>query len=379
MARSMFRISLALFFAALFALRVDAQQLVQGTTPTGALYAFAVPDDWNGDLIIYGHGIVDPAAPIALPTTQDGFTVLKEALLERGFAVAYSSYSENGYALKDAFHRLHELPALFKDRVHRRPDRVYLVGHSLGAVAVQMLAERHPAKYNGALAMCGFVSGGVPEVQYLGDVRVLFDAYFPGVLPGNVLEVPTPPVLFQPPEALFMGVLSALQQGLVTPGTPTLAFAAAAKLPFLSVQELIAAAMNAIGFNLRFTADLLARTNGKSFYDNLDTIYPPAVDAIVGRFTAERRGLNYLDRFYSPSGDISFPVMTVHSTRDPVVPLFHETGYAALAPDAWLVQRTVNSFGHCNINQQEVLTAFDDLVRWVKYGERPAGGDATIR
>ena len=148
MARSMFRISLALFFAALLALRADAQQIVQGTTPTGALYAFAVPDDWNGDLIIYGHGIVDPAAPMALPTTQDGFTVLKEALLERGFAVAYSSYSENGYALKDAFHRLNELPALFKARVNRRPDRVYLMGHSLGAVAVQMLAERFPARYD---------------------------------------------------------------------------------------------------------------------------------------------------------------------------------------------------------------------------------------
>ena len=205
MARSMFRISLALFFAALLALRADAQQLVQGTTPTGALYAFAVPDDWNGDLIIYGHGIVDPAAPIALPTTQDGFTVLKEALLERGFAVAYSSYSENGYALKDAFHRLHELPALFEERVNRQPDRVYLMGHSLGAVAVQMLAEQFPARYDGALAMCGFVSGGRPEVQYLGDVRVLFDAYFPGVLPGNVLEVPTPPAPFQPRRAAVHG------------------------------------------------------------------------------------------------------------------------------------------------------------------------------
>ena len=160
MARLMIRISLSLFFAALFVLRVDASQLVQGTTPTGALYAFAVPDNWNGDLIIYGHGIVDPAAPVVLPTTQDGFTELKEALLQRGFAVAYSSYSENGYALKDAFHRLHELPALFKARIGRRPDRVYLVGHSLGAVAVQMLAEQFPRKYDGALVMCGFVGGG---------------------------------------------------------------------------------------------------------------------------------------------------------------------------------------------------------------------------
>ena len=36
-------------------------------------------------------------------------------------------------------------------------------------------------------------------------------------------------------------------------------------------------------------------------------------------------------------------------------------------------------FGHCAFSQQEVLTAFDDLVRWVTEGQRPAGGDATIR
>jgi hypothetical protein len=109
MARSMVRVCLSLFLAAIFVLRVDAAQLVTGATPTGAFYAFAVPDDWNGDLIVYGHGIVDPAAPVALPTTQDGFGALKEALLQRGFAIAYSSYSENGYALKDASQRLHEL------------------------------------------------------------------------------------------------------------------------------------------------------------------------------------------------------------------------------------------------------------------------------
>ena len=58
-------------------------------------------------------------------------------------------------------------------------------------------------------------------------------------------------------------------------------------------------------------------------------------------------------------------MLTLHSTRDPVVPLFHETLYAGLAPGHWLVQRTTNSFGHCAFNQQEMLTAFDDLVRWV--------------
>lgn len=355
--------------------QMQATQFVTGSTGPGSQYAFAVPDNWNGELIIYGHGIIDPAAPVVLPTTQDGFEGIRDALLARGYAVAYSSYSENGYALKDAAQRLHQLSGLFASRFGQ-PSRTYLVGHSLGATAVQMLAERFSQQYDGTLAMCGLLGGGIPEVQYLGDVRVLFDAYFPGVLPGNLLDVPT--ASFRPGDPLFNAVFAALQQGFATPGTPTLAFAIAAKLPFTSAQELIAGALNAIGFNIRFTNDLLGRTHGHSFFDNMNTVYPPAVDALVRRYASRPDAVNYIERYYTPTGAITSPMLTLHTTRDPVVPLFHETIYAGLAPADLLVQRTVNRFGHCTFNQQEMLTAFDDLVRWVTEGTRPAGGDATI-
>ena len=356
--------------------RMEATQVVTGSTGPGSAYAFAVPDNWNGELVIYGHGIVDPAAPVVLPTSQDGFEAIRDALLARGFAVASSSYSENGYALKDAAQQLHRLSGLFASRFGQ-PARTYLVGHSLGATAVQMLAERFPGQYDGTLAMCGLLGGGIPEVQYLGHVRALFDAYFPGVLPGDLLTVPT--ASFTPGSPLFNAVLGALQRGFATPGTPTLAFAVAAKLPFTSPQELIAGAMNAIGFNIRFTNDLLGRTHGHSFFDNLTTMYPPAIDALVQRYASHPDAVNYLQHYYTPTGAISAPMVTLHTTRDPVVPLFHETIYAGLAPSDLLVQRTVNRFGHCAFNQQEVLTAFDDLVRWVTGGTRPAGGDATIQ
>jgi len=356
--------------------RTDATQIVTGSTGPGSEYAFAVPDDWSGQLVIYGHGIVDPGASVALPTSQDGFAALRDALLARGFAVAYSSYSENGYALKDAAQRLHQLSGLFVSRFGR-PTRTFLVGHSLGAAAVQMLAERFPRRYDGTLAMCGILGGGVPEVQYLGHVRVLFDAYFPGVLPGDLLTVPE--ASFAAGSPLFMAVLTALQRGFATPGSPTLAFATAAGLPFTSAQELVAGALNAIGFNIRFTNDLLGRTHGHSFFDNMATVYPASVDALVQRYSATPDALNYLKHYYTPTGQIQAPMLTLHTTRDPVVPLFHETIYSALAPAYLLVQRTVDRFGHCAFNQQEVLNAFDDLVLWVTEGTRPAGGDATIR
>lgn len=358
------------------AVRMEATQFVTGSTGPGSVYAFAVPDNWNGELVVYGHGIVDPAAPVALPTTQDGFEGIRDSLLARGFAVAYTSYSENGYALKDAAQRLHQLSGLFISQFGQ-PARTYLVGHSLGATAVQMLAEGFPGQYDGTLAMCGLLGGGVPEVQYLGNVRVLFDAYFPGVLPGDLLTVPT--ASFRPGDPLFNAVLGALQQGFVTQGTPTLAFAVAAKLPFTSPPELVAGALNAIGFNIRFTNDLLGRMHGHSFFDNIDTVYPPAVDALVRRYASQPDAVNYLQHYYTPTGDLSAPMLTLHTTRDPVVPLFHETIYAGLAPADLLVQRTVTRFGHCAFNQQEVLAAFDDLVRWVAEGTRPAGGDATIQ
>jgi hypothetical protein len=57
---------------------------------------------------------------------------------------------------------------------------------------------------------------------------------------------------------------------------------------------------------------------------------------------------------------------------------FHASIYAEPAPSPWLVQRTVNSFGRCAFNKQEVLAVFDELVRRVTEGHRPAGGDATI-
>ena len=65
-----------------------AQQHVEGQVGPGALYALDMPAAWNGDLVVYAHGIVDPVLPVALPSSQDHFAILRNALMDRGFAVA---------------------------------------------------------------------------------------------------------------------------------------------------------------------------------------------------------------------------------------------------------------------------------------------------
>ena len=57
-----------------------AQQHVEGQTGPGSLYALDLPAAWNGDLVVYAHGILDPVLPVALPAAQDDFTSVRDAL-----------------------------------------------------------------------------------------------------------------------------------------------------------------------------------------------------------------------------------------------------------------------------------------------------------
>ena len=185
-----------------------------------------------------------------------------------------------------------------------------------------------------------------------------------------------------------MAALSALSQGLFAPGQPTLQFARAAGLPFTSGPELIASAMSVVGFSVRFTNDVMDRAHGRVPFDNVDTVYAGSADdaalnAGVARFSASPDAVNYFERFYTPSGDLRIPTLTLHTRLDPVVPFWHEAAFAATAAEAGganqLVQRSIARYGHCAVTPAETAAAFSALVQWAEGGAKPAGGDGTIR
>lgn len=371
--------------AAVFTGTAAAQSHYEGAIGPGSSYEIDVPAVWNGDLVLYAHGIVQASQPVVPPSSQDGYAAIRAALLGKGYAVAASSYSSNGWALGDAVRRTHQLSGIFKSKIGA-PARTLLVGHSMGALAIAKMAEAYPGQYDGALPMCGPLGGALTEVQYAGDARVTFDYYFPGVLPGGPFDVPEGlPYESNPPSPLFLQVYGAL---LSNPAKMQ-QWALAAKLPFASSAELGNSAFYVVGFVWRYTNDLIARVNGKLPYDNRDTVYQvnatadPAVSAAlsaqlnagVARFDADRAALNYYERNYQPDGGIGFPVVTLHTLRDPAIPYAHENQYAALVAAAgrsdWLVQRAVNRWGHCTMTTSEVLDAFTALETWVQTGQRP--------
>ena len=58
-----------------------------------------------------------------------------------------------------------------------------------------------------------------------------------------------------------------------------------------------------------------------------------------------------------------------------MVPIFNETWYrervAKAGNSRWLVQRIIPRYGHVGYSPEEMIGAFEELVRWAKTGRRP--------
>ena len=381
------------FMAVALTAVLAAAQSPSFTTITGeigpaSLYEIAMPTvPWNGQLVVYAHGIVPPSAPIAL-SDEPKFRELRDTLTSQGFALVYSSYSVNGFgAVKDGTERTHQLRGIFVSRVNQ-PTRTYLVGESMGGLIAVKLVESFPGQYDGALSLCGILAGSVETVQYLFDARVVFDYFFPGVVPGTLFEVP-PGVDFAPGGSTYEAVRAALIAGLSSDGQPTLQFARVARLPAIGPVEIVTAGMNIVGMTLTQAPNFLDVTNGHMYLDNSETWYSGSAndealnDPVhgVARYVSDPSAINYMEHYYEPTGDLRVPVLTLYTARDPISPKFHEDRYDDAVENAgaegYLLQREINVFGHCGLPNftfpdfRVVTDAFSTLVQWVNTGVRP--------
>jgi len=154
-------------------------------------------------------------------------------------------------------------------------------------------------------------------------------------------------------------------------------------IPFASSQELVESIATAVAWHAMLFRDLLDRTHGTPFFDNHDLEYTGAlplellatINAGVERVDASPSASNYVGHYYEPSGDLRIPMLMLSTSRDPVVPGFHQAEYRnavdAAGDQNLLVERVVDRFGHCVFEPAELSSAFADLVRWVELGIKP--------
>ena len=127
-----------------------------------AIYRIEVPAQWNGELVLYAHGV---RLENNILTVSNPPAALRRALIDGGFAWAASSYSENQYVPGIGADDTLALADHFAATIGA-PKRTYIVGESMGGHVLALLMEQFPSRFDGGLALCGAV-GGEEEIDFL--------------------------------------------------------------------------------------------------------------------------------------------------------------------------------------------------------------------
>ncbi len=356
--------------------KASALTTIEGVSDTGALYGIWVPDAWNGSLVVFAHGRVPETEPLKLPASGLAW---RDIVLPQGYAFAMSSFSANGMAIKEGTVDTRALTNLFRD-MYGEPRYSYIIGHSLGAIIALQLAETESTKFDGVLTSCGAVAGPGDLFDYRFHVRALFDYFYPGALPWPVEN---------PPANWSQALLTQIFIQKVAPkpaGAVTLAGMNVTKIPFTNPNELAESILTPI-FSLSFVmSDAMSRAKGVPM-DNDDVWYAgsPNDTVLNGKIARESRSRatnNYFRQFYTPTGEVRVPMVSLHTTRDPEVPFAMENIYKQRATDAGYGDNVVllrsNRYGHCT-HQKENPVAFNDLKNWVEGGKKPLARDVTVK
>jgi pimeloyl-ACP methyl ester carboxylesterase len=344
----------------------------------GGLYRVEIPNDWNGDLVLYAHGY-RAAAGDRGGILSVGNSPIREHLVEGGYAWAASSYRCNGYVPGQGLEDTRALEDLFtQHNGGRSANRVYLTGTSMGGHVTLLGMHEYPTEFAGGLAMCpagpglfDYFSAVGAAAEVITGVRFTSD----GVQEQTARMAE---ILGSPPNYTEKGRQLASVEIEISGGTR----------PF---------AME--GLRSRFLANISggalagveSPSNAAVDTRGFDFAIEPGLGITAAAITDQARQKEGDPAFRGPSGpyeelrpfdgEIERPLLTMHGTGDLFVPIFIQRqlkdAVHAAGNDDLLVQRIYRIAGHCGFSQQEMTRAFDDLVAWVTRGEKPRGDDVS--
>jgi pimeloyl-ACP methyl ester carboxylesterase len=332
----------------------------------GAEYRIDVPPNWNHGLVVYCHGY-DPHPGGVGYDERKPLPPELAVFVQQGYALVQSGYSAGGWAVEQAMQDIEALRQYFVDH-YGQPKETFIAGHSLGGLLTVAMIEKSPDIYSAGLDLCGAVSSAPALFTRAFDARVLFDYYFPGVLPPPV-KVPKD---YQLTEQVSKTVFDRLQ---AKPASATLL----RKITGMHNNQDLAGTIVFVTYMLK---DIAQRAGGNAF-DNQDTIYTGtsddnALNDGVKRYHADPRALAYLQRYVTLTGHLTRPVLAIHTTYDPLVPPDIPNQYSLLTREAgsgdFFVQQYVKHNGHCKITPEETEKGFLQLRQWKDKHQAPKAG-----
>jgi pimeloyl-ACP methyl ester carboxylesterase len=393
----------------------DSVTTINRALPDGATYELQCPPGWNGTLFLYSHGYVVPGS--TNPAQDVGDPITGAYLLSHGYALAGSSYATTGWAIQQALpDQVNTLNAF--DQAFGKPRTTIAWGHSLGGIITAGLIQDYPNLFNAALPMCGVLSGGVATWNTALDAAFAFQQLIaPGIQVVNITN---------PTANLTAGerAVAAAQQtaagrarlALVaalgdTPGwfTPLSPEPAATDYAAQEQNQFLWDTKVTFPFVLAFRAELEARAGGNVswntgvnyFADLAKSVDLKEVAALykaaglsltkdlltlnsAPRISAKPSAVAYLAKYIAFNGDISIPVLSMHTTGDGLVVPENEQAYRSVVRrdgnGNLLREIFVNRAGHCAFTPAETITAAQTLLNRLSTGHwnvpSPAGLNA---
>jgi pimeloyl-ACP methyl ester carboxylesterase len=379
-----------------------------GTLPDGATFLIEVPFPWNGTLLLYSHGYVIPGSPN--PAQDVGDPATGAFLLSNGFALAGSSYAHTGWAIQEALPDQIAVLDEFATLVGT-PSRTIAWGHSLGGIITAGLIQRFPDRFDGALPMCGVLSGGVGTWNQTLDSEFAFQTLLASGTSLQVVNITDPIANLALAESLLFSA-QATPQGQArlalsaalgdTPGwfDPASPEPAAKDFASQEANQFLWASEVDFPFDFALRAELEFRAGGnpswntgvdyrKQFERSVDreevrALYKQAglsldadLDALnnAARITANPDSVQYLEQNIIFDGRISLPVLTLHTTGDGLVSNQNESAYKDVVDEAGnqtSLRRTfVHRAGHCTFTPAETVTALENLIERLNNGRWP--------
>jgi alpha-beta hydrolase superfamily lysophospholipase len=380
-----------------------------GVLPNGAAWVADVPSSWNGILVLYSHGF-GPPLPANAPDDET-----RAALLERGYALAGSSYDPNGswWALNTAVSdQFATISAVTSAALPDEPDRVLALGSSMGGLVSSLEAEQGSGVIDGALSTCGIVGGAVRLNNYQLDAtfaiaRLLMPAPGPklvdfatpgeGAASGAALTAAVVAAQATPEgRARLALVFGLLNIAPMAPGLPTPAPNDAAAVEAAQYASAVQSfpVLNFIQFG-RYWIELAAGGNGSwtrgenfakllshsSYHGVVKKLYASAgldLKADLAALTdgadiaADPPAIESLEQTSVPTGELAVPVLTMHTVADPLVPVQHESTYEDIVRKAGnkglLRQAFVNRWGHCTFTPAELVSGLEALRSRIETG-----------
>ncbi len=367
----------------------------------GAPYQITVPATWNGTLVVYCPGMRDKADGPGEVDDRNAYlgpswpTVL--ALYYEGYAIAATSYKDNGWSVYEAIQDVRNLVSYFRDTI-ARPERTILWGLSMGTVVAVKNLEQAAGLFDGAVICCSVGAGttrtwdawgdfalayhtvfGIPPAWgTAGDVRddVDFDTEVIAKLSGELSDTANFPKF----EFLRL-VLGTPWRGIDPPVSPS--FFPGWAFPnmyfaFEARAELERRAAGPVFQNIGRTYSLTPAEVG---YLNGLGVESSAIEGWLAsmngqRYAAPPYARNYLRQNADLTGKIKHPVLSVHTVVDQIIMVSQEYELAQTVQGAGrgdlLFQTYTDGSGHCAFTDEQYVTAVRAINEWVKTGVSPS-------